>query len=267
VRGLHTGEALGFPGQTVAGLASLGGCFLVWTGFAMAWRRFRYRKRDADDAPVIKYASSQTEIIVRTETPIQETSKEIEKTEMEQTNANATNGHSHNGYDAARAAWTAAFWNSDPVMILYGTVTGNAEALSNKLARRLQRQGVTTLVRDMAHCQPVILTKAHCVLIVISTYGDGEPPDDAADFYHAIVNGPKLNLSGLEFSVLALGNTTFDHFCRCGKEIDSALERHGATRIYPRFDCDVDYDAPSKRWLSGILARLKQQNDHAALSA
>jgi uncharacterized iron-regulated membrane protein/flavodoxin len=266
VRGLHTGEALGFPGQTVAGLASLGGCFLVWTGFAMAWRRFRYRKRDADDAPFIEYASSQTEIIVRTETPIQETSKEIEKIEMEQTNANATNGHSHNGYDAARAAWTAASWNSDPVLILYGTVTGNAEALSNKLARRLQRQGITTLVRDMAHCQPVILTKAHCVLIVISTYGDGEPPDDAADFYHAIVNGPKLDLSGLEFSVLALGNTTFDHFCRCGKEIDSALERHGASRIYPRFDCDVDYDAPSRRWLSGILARLKQ-NDRAVLSA
>jgi uncharacterized iron-regulated membrane protein/flavodoxin len=265
VRGLHTGEALGFVGQTVAGLASLGGCFLVWTGVAMAWHRFRYRKRDADDAPVIEYARPQAEIIVYTAPQTQETSKEIEKIEMEETSSNATNGHSPNGYDAARAAWTAAPSNGDPVLILYGTVTGNAEALSSKLARRLQRHGVTALVRDMAHCQPVILTKARCVLIVISTYGDGEPPDDAANFYHAIVNGPKLNLSGLEFSVLALGNTTFDHFCRCGKEIDSALERHGASRIYPRFDCDVDYDALSKRWLSGILARLKQ-DDRAVLS-
>src|SRR6185436_4686780 len=59
VRGLHTGEALGFPGQTLAGLASLGGCFLVWTGFAMAWRRFRYRKREAEDAStVVEYQTA-----------------------------------------------------------------------------------------------------------------------------------------------------------------------------------------------------------------
>ena len=61
VRGLHTGEALGFAGQTVAGLASLGGCFLVWTGFAMAWRRFRYRKRDAEDATTVEYVTAPVE--------------------------------------------------------------------------------------------------------------------------------------------------------------------------------------------------------------
>ena len=185
---------------------------------------------------------------------------------MEEMNSSATNGRSRHGHEDARRDWTNAPDNKDSVLILYGTVTGTAESLAHKLAARLRRHGVTALVRDMAQCHPSILKQTTYVLIVISTYGDGEPPDDAANFYQAVVNGPRLNLSGLEFSVLALGNTTFDHFCRCGKEIDSALERHGATRAYPRLDCDVDYDLPSKRWLHGVLARLVEDR-RAALSA
>jgi sulfite reductase (NADPH) flavoprotein alpha-component len=70
----------------------------------------------------------------------------------------------------------------------------------------------------------------------------------------------------VKYSVLALGNTTYDHFCKCGREFDAALERHGATRIYPRVDCDVDYDGPAKHWLYGVLDSL-QQNDRASSSA
>ena len=173
---------------------------------------------------------------------------------MEQANFDETNGHTPDGYEAG-AEWMTRY-NGDSVLILYGTVTGTAESLAYKLAASLRREGFTSQVRDMAQCQPNVLSEFNCVLMVVSTYGDGEPPDDAANFYQAIVNGPGLNLSGLEFSVLALGNATFDHFCRCGKEIDSALERHGARRIFPRLDCDVDYDLPSKRWLNGILATL-----------
>ena len=94
----------------------------------------------------------------------------------------------------------------------------------------------------MAHCQPNVLKQANCVLVVASTYGDGEPPDDAAPFWQALVHGNGLDLSGVKFSVLALGNTTYDHFCKCGRELDAALERHGARGLYPRVDCDADYD-------------------------
>ena len=52
----------------------------------------------------------------------------------------------------------------------------------------------------------------------------------------------------------ALGNSTYDHFCKCGRDLDAALERHGATRLYPRVDCDVDYDVPAKRWTEGVIA-------------
>ena len=259
VRGLHTGEALGFAGQTVAGLASLGGCFLVWTGFAMAWRRFRYRKRDAEDAITVKSGAAHAQInpvAIQTALQTNETSKELARVEMEQTNSNATNGHAHNAHKDGRVQWTAAPYNGDSILILYGTVTGNAELLANQAAALLRGAGVTARVRDMAHCQPGVLTQANCVLMVVSTYGDGEPPDDAAPFWQAVVHGNGLDLSGVKFSVLALGNTTYDHFCKCGRDFDAALERHGGMRIHPRVDCDVDYDAPAKHWLDGVLAHL-----------
>ena len=123
VRGLHTGEALGFAGQTVAGLASLGGCFLVWTGMAMAWRRFRYRKREAGDAaaecvtaPIVIDSAA-----VRAAPQISETSKEATRIEMEATDSPALKGHSRNGHSSPHTEWDTAPYNSDSVLVLYGS--------------------------------------------------------------------------------------------------------------------------------------------------
>jgi len=269
VRGLHTGEALGFAGQTVAGLASLGGCFLVWTGFAMAWRRFRYRKRDAEDATTVEYVTAPvgaSSTVIQTVPQSNETSKDLARNEMEQTNSNATNGHTHNDHEEVHGEWQTSADNGESVLILYGTVTGNAESLANKLSAALRRAGVAARARDMGHCQPSVLTQAKCVLVVTSTYGDGEPPDDAATFWEAVVQGNSLDLRGVKFSVLALGNTTYDHFCKCGRDFDAALERQGGIRIHPRVDCDVDYDAPAKHWLDGVLAHL-EKSERTAHSA
>ena len=269
VRGLHTGEALGFPGQTVAGLASLGGCFLVWTGFAMAWRRFRYRKRDAEDATTVEDVAAPVEArppALEIVPQSNETSNEPARVGMEQPISNATNGHASNGHDGGRAEWTTASYNGDPVLILYGTVTGNAEVLAKRLATSLRRAGVMAWLKDMAHCQADVLNQARCVLMVVSTYGDGDPPEDAMPFWEAVVHGNGLDLSSVKFSVLALGNTTYDHFCKCGREFDAALERHGAIRIHPRVDCDVDYDTPAKHWLEGVMAHL-EKDERTGLSA
>jgi sulfite reductase (NADPH) flavoprotein alpha-component len=270
VRGLHTGEALGFAGQTVAGLASLGGCFLVWTGLAMAWRRFRYRKRDAEDANTVQYphvAEEAHQINVQSLQPnISQTSKEPARIEMEQANATATNGHADNGNQDMRAQWSNQPYSRDSVLILYGTVTGTAETLAHKLAAELQCTGVTARVRDMADCQSNMLTQVGCVLLVVSTYGDGEPPEDAVPFWKAVVHGNGLDLRSVRYSVLALGNTTYDQFCKCGRDFDAALERHGAVRIYPRVDCDVDHEVAAKHWLDGVRAHLTLQ-EHNALPA
>jgi sulfite reductase (NADPH) flavoprotein alpha-component len=259
VRALHTGEAFGFAGQTVAGIASLGGCFLVWTGLAMAWRRIRSWRRTlkeiTSEESVMNVNTDQVKLPNRQPETV-DTARGLghSLSETQTIATNGANGHTAAAQDLARERAAAPF--NDSVLILYGTMTGNSEALAKKLADALRPTGFTACVRDMAHCQPDVLEQTNCVLVVASTYGDGEPPDDAAPFWQAVVRGKGLDLSGVKYSVLALGNTTYDHFCKCGRELDAALERHGAVRFYPRADCDVDYDEPAKRWLDGVVAQL-----------
>lgn len=172
--------------------------------------------------------------------------------------ANGANGHGRAVQDLTRER-EAASANGESVLVLYGTVTGTAETLAKKLAASLHVSGLSARVCDMAQCQPNVLTQASAVLLVASTYGDGEPPDDVAPFYEAVVHGNRLDLTGVKYSVLALGNTTFDHFCKCGRDLDAALEHHGAARLYPRVDCDVDYEGPAKNWMDGVLTILRQE--------
>ena len=271
VRALHTGEAFGFPGQTVAGLASLGGCFLVWTGLAMAWRRFRsWRRTPKEFTAEESVMNANTDQINfpnqhQPEPQTVDAARAHSLSEAQTIAPNTANGNGHvrAAEDLARERGAAPF-NRESVLILYGTVTGNSEALAKKLAEALRPTGLTARVRDMAHCQPNVLKQTNCVLVVASTYGDGEPPDDAAPFWDAVVHGNSLDLRGVKYSVLALGNTTYDHFCKCGRELDAALERHGAVRLYPRVDCDVDYDDPAGRWIEGVLANLRQEQTFSA---
>ncbi len=269
VRALHTGEAFGFPGQTVAGLASLGGCFLVWTGFAMAWRRFRSWRRTQKEFTAEEFVMNLDSEQINIPDQHQAESESVDPSiatslsEAPISAPNGANGHGRAVQDLARERVTAPF-NGESVLILFGTVTGNSETLAKKLADTLRATGLTVRVRDMAHCQPTVLTQANCVLVVASTYGDGEPPDDAAPFCEAVVHGNGLDLRGVKYSVLALGNTTYDHFCKCGRELDASLERHGAVRLYPRVDCDVDYDDLARRWIEGVLATLRQNHSASA---
>src|SRR5262245_10782189 len=150
------------------------------------------------------------------------------------------------------------------VLLLFSTVTGNAESLAQRTAKAIARRGFNVHVKDMAHYTVDALSQEKCVLFITSTYGNGEPPDDAAPFWEAVVQKDGLDLPRLQFSVLALGNSTYDHFCKCGRDLDAALERRGATRLYPRVDCDVDYDVPAKRWTEGLLASLQRNHGTSA---
>jgi uncharacterized iron-regulated membrane protein/flavodoxin len=262
-RGLHTGEAFGFFGQTIAGLASLGGCFLVWTGLAMAWRRFRSWGREVEEPSVTQPMPFNDAASIEIS---HDSQLEGEKSAMEldvfpgdssrpgySTDGNGTGTH---GLDTQ-----GSYPDRNSVLILFGTVTGNAEALAKRTAETIARHGFNVRVKDMAHYTVEALSQESCVFIIASTYGNGEPPDDAAPFWEGVVGREGLNLRGVKFSVLALGNSTYDHFCKCGRDLDAALERHGAMRFYPRVDCDVDYDAPAKRWTEGILASLQQAHN------
>ncbi|WP_193214695.1 sulfite reductase subunit alpha [Luteolibacter marinus] len=143
-----------------------------------------------------------------------------------------------------------------PVTILWGSQTGNGEGLAKKLVKTLKKGNFEPESFDMAVYDKERLPKEKNLLVITSTYGDGEPPDNAADLHGWLLGDSAPKLDGVQFSVLALGDTNYPDFCKCGIEFDTRLEQLGATRFFPRVDSDVDYDDPFKQWSEGILGIL-----------
>ncbi len=145
---------------------------------------------------------------------------------------------------------------SKEVTILYGSQTGNAKGLAKKSAQTLEANGYQVTVTAMSDFKPNNLKKLQNLLIIASTHGEGEPPDNAISFHDFINSKRAPKLENLHFSVLALGDSSYEFFCQTGKDFDARLEELGGTRLYPRFDCDVDFDEPAAEWLVGVLASL-----------
>ena len=139
-----------------------------------------------------------------------------------------------------------------PVVILWGSQTGNSEALGKKLAKRLAAKGHSPTLRDMAEVAPADLTAAENVLIITSTYGDGEPPDNAAALHTALHAADAPALTSVNFAVLALGDSNYPDFCKCGRDFDSRLTSLGAKPLVPIVECDVEWDEPFARWISQL---------------
>ncbi|BCU77216.1 flavodoxin domain-containing protein [Luteolibacter sp. LG18] len=145
---------------------------------------------------------------------------------------------------------------SVPVTVLFGSQTGNAEGLAKKLVKTLKKGNFEPEIHDIGAYDRSRLTGEKNVLVITSTYGDGEPPDNAADFHGWILGDSAPRLEGVSFSVLALGDTNYPDFCKCGIQFDTRFEQLGAKRLFPRVDSDVDYDAPFKQWSDGVIGVL-----------
>lgn len=145
---------------------------------------------------------------------------------------------------------------SVPVTVIYGSQTGNSEGLAKKLFKTLKKGNFAPEVHDMASYDRSRLVAEKNLLIITSTYGDGEPPDSAAELHAWLMSDAAPSLEGVSFSVLALGDTGYPDFCKCGIEFDTRLEALGAKRIYPRVDVDVDPDGPFAEWSKGVLSIL-----------
>ena len=143
-----------------------------------------------------------------------------------------------------------------PLVLLYGSQTGTAEGLAKKTAKAAEKSGFAPKLVDMAKYESVDLAKEKNVLVITSTYGDGDPPDNAQAFWDYLRADTAPPLAHLRYSVLALGDTNYAAFCQFGKLCDERLEKLGAQRVHPRVDCDVDYDAPAKAWTDGVFAAL-----------
>lgn len=165
---------------------------------------------------------------------------------------------------SACAASSAATRPLEPLAILFGSQTGNAENLAKRIGKEAGKQGFAPTIHDLASYPPAQLSGERNVLIVTSTYGDGEPPDSARGFWDSLQGDTAPKLTGTRFSVCALGDSNYPKFCEFGKKVDSRLEKLGGTRVSPRQDCDADFDEAFAKWLSGAVGALAQGDGPAA---
>ncbi|MEW3992061.1 assimilatory sulfite reductase (NADPH) flavoprotein subunit [Bacillus altitudinis] len=147
---------------------------------------------------------------------------------------------------------------SKDVTVLYGSQTGNSEGLAKKTAQHLEEKGFQVTLSSMSDFKPNNLKKINNLLVIVSTHGEGDPPDNALSF-HEYVHGRRApKLDHLSFSVLSLGDSSYEFFCQTGKEFDERFQELGGTRLFDRVDCDLDYDEPFSEWLQGVASSLSE---------
>ncbi|MCA5922657.1 sulfite reductase subunit alpha [Curtobacterium oceanosedimentum] len=157
---------------------------------------------------------------------------------------------------AAAGKKVAASAPTTTVDVLFGTQTGNAEFLADELVTGARARGLGGRATALDAVTPEQLAEMSHVLVVTSTYGEGEMPDNAGLFWDVIQASTVPRLEGLQYAVLGLGDTSYDEFCQAGKLIDTRFEQLGATRIHDRVDCDVDFEDPAALWTAAVLDRL-----------
>ncbi len=142
------------------------------------------------------------------------------------------------------------------INILYGSQTGNAESIAHDAANIAKTHGLKPLVKSMDEVEINHLAAMEYLLIVTSTYGEGEMPDNAQMLWETVSADSAPALNNMKFSVLALGDTSYDLFCQAGIDWDRRLAELGATRIYDRTDCDVDFEEPAANWISAVIPHM-----------
>ncbi|MFQ2061880.1 assimilatory sulfite reductase (NADPH) flavoprotein subunit [Aeromonas veronii] len=158
------------------------------------------------------------------------------------------------------AASAAVAAPSGSLTILYGSQTGNAKGVATAIKAQAEARGLPVTLASMADYKPKQLKKESHLLVVVSTYGEGEPPESAVDLFEQLKKGKIGKLDGLKFAVLGLGDSSYEFFCQTGKDFDNFLASAGAERIYELASLDVDYQDAAKAWgeqaLSAITATL-----------
>ena len=138
--------------------------------------------------------------------------------------------------------------------VLYGTETGNSELLAMDICKAGENSGLECEHYGMEVIEISEFCDIENLLIVCSTWGDGEQPDNAIDLFEQVEGLNEGAIQSMKFSVLALGDTAFDLFCEAGKEWDRVLEQKGANRIHDRVDCDVDYEDDAEEWIENVIS-------------
>ncbi len=176
------------------------------------------------------------------------------------------------GYAAGLAAANGAATPAEPapvsqaarqLTVLYGSQTGNGEGVAERLVARATAKGFVARAISLADFKPSALKRETLVAFVISTHGEGDPPDDAELFHEYLMSDKAPSLASVRFSVLALGDSSYVNFCQTGREFDTRLAELGARRFASLVECDLDYDDPAARWSGQVLDELAEQIDES----
>ncbi|WP_345619674.1 sulfite reductase subunit alpha [Streptomyces ziwulingensis] len=186
-------------------------------------------------------------------------------------------------FSAQQEAWLAGFLAGvaaagrrhagagDPpaatIDVLFGTQTGNAEFLAGEVVAGARGRGLGARATALDDVPPEKLAAMSHVLVVTSTYGEGELPDNALLFWEALQAEAAPRLEGLRYAVLGLGDRGYDDFCQAAKVIDTRLEQLGAVKLHERVDCDVDFEEPAAAWTAAVLDLLVAQTGATATPA
>ncbi|WP_158819466.1 sulfite reductase flavoprotein subunit alpha [Granulicella sp. S156] len=159
-------------------------------------------------------------------------------------------------FSAAQPTTVADTPPSLKIAVLYASQSGTAEGLARKVAKDLKSKGHIASLASLEDYTPAALAEEHYAILIASTYGDGEAPDAVQPFYEKLCVEHFPRYQDLSYSVLALGDTHYEHFCKFGIDLDNKLAALGAVRLFDRVDCDVDLDDAFARWKQGLYSRL-----------
>lgn len=168
------------------------------------------------------------------------------------------------GYLAAssQSASSLAPVNSAPVAqeqltILVGSQTGNAKGIAQNLLAQCQQQGVNAKLVNMADFKVNQLKKETLITILVSTHGEGDAPDDAVTLFKYLHGNKAPKLDKLRYNVLALGDSSYEFFCKTGHDFDQQLQKLGAERIADIVECDVDFEETATAWVDNTITAFK----------
>ena len=142
---------------------------------------------------------------------------------------------------------------AEPLTIIYASESGNCEKIANDLAKAARKNGLKPTLIDMADLDLAALASAKRLVVIAATWGEGEPPARAVRAYGELMGEGAPRLDGIDYGVLALGDTAYVEFCAIGKKIDERLAALGAKRVVERVDCDLDFAVPASAWIGDAL--------------
>ncbi|RXJ73346.1 assimilatory sulfite reductase (NADPH) flavoprotein subunit [Veronia nyctiphanis] len=159
----------------------------------------------------------------------------------------------------AQVAPAAAAVPAGKLTIIYASQTGNAKGVAEALEAQVKDAGLQVALYSADDYKPRDLAKETHVVIVASTNGEGEPPDNAISLHEFLQSKKAPKLDKLQYAVIGLGDSSYEFFCQTGKDFDTYLSKLGATAMLPRVDCDVDYEEIAENWATSVVTEAKER--------